>query len=685
MSDKRKYNKKSDYWRKFDPIQIQNQILPNQVNFLPDPITAGEPFYTSDASISTASYKRSGDIDSLGRSGQTRANAAGFGTPINRFSSIRMGMMPYEYAADGVNVREAIELCQKAYANVAIFRNAIDTMAEFANSEIYLEGGNKNSRDFFYRWFNKIRLWDLKDQYFREFYRSGNIFLYRIDGNLSLEDFNLLNKSYAAENLKKDKIPVKYILLNPFDIVAKRSTVFSTGAYEKILSEYDMERLRNPKDEYDQEIFDALPPDIKEKIKKGQYYASGLLIKLENDKLNYSFYKKQDYEPFAIPFGFPVLEDINAKLELKKMDQAITRTVENVILLITMGAEPEKGGINPKNLQAMQQLFLNESVGRVLVSDYTTKAEFIIPDISKIIGPAKYEVLNEDIRLGLQNIMTGTEKYNTTEIKSRIFMDKLDEARKAFLSDFLNREIRRVSTSLGFRSYPTAKFVEMDSKDQTELLRITTRLMELGVLTPAQGLDVFNTGKFPKAEEIGPLQEEFVKERKKGFYNPIVGGVPMIAPPAPKLPAGAAVPIGAGKPVGPEKSAVKNQTPKSAGRPTGKKEPKKTIKGYSRENIQKVIYKIEELKGKIEKNLKTLYKTESLNEVQKEVVDKLCESIVCASDFQDWNDQAENCVNDINLIEELHTLNDVLDISGEHELETYPSAILYHSNKLNEI
>ena len=683
MSDKRKYNKRSDYWEKFNQVQspmLPNQMLPNQNNFSPDPVSAGEPFYTSDASVSTASYRRASDNDSSGRTA-ARSNAAGFGTTVNRFSSIRMGMMPYEYAADGVNVREAIELCQKAYANVAIFRNAIDTMAEFANSEVYLEGGNKSSRDFFYRWFNKIRLWDLKDQYFREFYRSGNIFLYRIDGDLSLEDFNLLNKSYAAENLKKDKIPIKYILLNPFDIVAKRSTVFATGAYEKILSEYDMERLRNPKDQYDQEIFDALPPDIKEKIKKGQYYASGLLVKLENDKLSYSFYKKQDYEPFAIPFGFPVLEDINAKLELKKMDQAITRTVENVILLITMGTDPDKGGINPKNLQAMQQLFLNESVGRVLVSDYTTKAEFIIPDISKIIGPAKYEVLNEDIRLGLQNIMTGTEKYNTTEINARIFMDKLDEARKAFLNNFLNREIRRVSAALGFRSYPLAKFVEIDSKDQTELLRITTRLMELGVLTPAQGLDVFNTGRFPKAEEIGPLQEEYVKERKKGFYNPMVGGVPMIAPPAPKLPAGAAV----AAPIGGIKAPLKNSTPKSPGRPTGKKAPTKTIKGYSRDNIQKVVAKIEHLKTEIECQIKEKYKTDSLNETQVSIVDKLCESIICATEFTDWTEEAKNCVNDINKIEELHTIHDVLDISGEHELEIYPSAILYHSDKLNEI
>jgi hypothetical protein len=682
MSDKRKYTKKSLYWKKFDASQPETHPIYIQNSPIPPPVSAGEPFYTSDASITVDNYKRLEPSNHDRRNNTSRVNRSSFSGVFNRFSSIRMGMLPYEYAADGVNVREAIELCQKAYANVAVFRNSIDVMAEFANSEIYLEGGNKTSRDFFYRWFNKIRLWDLKDQYFREYYRSGNIFIYRVDGTLSLEDFNTLSKIYAEESLSANKIPIKYILLNPFDIVAKRSTTFSVGAYEKILSEYDMERLRNPKDDYDKEVLNGLPADVREKIKQGQYYTNGLLIKLDNEKLSYSFYKKQDYEPFAIPFGYPVLEDINAKLELKKMDQAITRTVENVILLITMGAEPDKGGINPQNLVAMQQLFMNESVGRVLVSDYTTKAEFIIPDISKIIGPEKYTVLNEDIRMGLQNIMLGTEKYNTTEVKARIFMDKLNEARRAFLNDFLQREIRRVSQDLGFRNIPTAKFVDMDSKDQTELLRITTRLMELGILTPQQGLGVFNTGKFPNSEEIGITQEEFVKDRKKGFYNPLVGGVPLIAPAVPKVSTASPAPAPAPAGAVPNGASGLNQTPKSPGRPTGKTAPSKTIKGYSRKNIQEVVGKIEDLRKSVEIEIKKRYKTKKLNEEQNKIVDNLCEAIVCASDMNDWNKEAQNCVNEIEKIENLQTLQEILNISAEHELNTYPSAILYHSEKV---
>ena len=682
MSAKRGYNKKSDYWRKFE--STQQSVLPQNglhSSSVP-PISSGEPFYTSDASIATASYSRSGDGDSGSRNGPVRQNRATITNVTNRFSSIRMGLLPYQYASDGVNVRETIELCQKAYANISVFRNAIDTMAEFANSEVYLEGGNKTSRDFFYRWFNKIRLSDLKDQYFREYYRSGNIFLYRVDGTLSIEDFNTLSKIYAAENISPSKIPLRYIVMNPFDIVARRSSAFSNGLYEKLLSEYDLERLRNPKDDYDKDLLNSLAPEEKEKLKKGQYYSNGLLVKLDPTRLVFSFYKKQDYEPFAIPFGYPVLDDINAKLELKKMDQAITRTVENVILLITMGAEPEKGGINPQNLVAMQQLFLNESVGRVLVSDYTTKAEFVMPDISKIIGPEKYQVLNEDIRQGLQNIMIGSEKYNTTEVKARIFMDKLNEARRAFLNDFLQREIRRVSQELGFRNIPTAKFVDMDSKDQTEMLRITTRLMELGVITPQQGLDVFNTGRFPNSEDIGMMQEEFVKDRKKGYYNPIVGGVPMIAPPAPKLPAGASPVAPAGPAVAKPQS---NQTPKSAGRPNGKKAPPKTVKGYSRANIQKVINKVEQLRAIVIDEIKIKYNSAELNEVQTGIVDNLCERIVCANEIENWEEEAKSCVTNINKIEELHTINDILNISMEHQLETYPSAILYHSNKENEL
>ena len=462
---KRKYTKRSEYWEQFNRTEHPSRPTTDEVV----PELLGEPFYTSTASYGQISNARR-QAASQSNFTSSRTNRAAFLNPIDRFSSIRIGLLPYQYANDGVTARDAIELCQKAYANVAVFRNAMDIMSEFTNTDIYLEGGTRKSREFFYEWFKRVNIINLKDQYFREYYRSGNIFLYRIDGKFKAEDYSRLMSQVGSINPSANKVPLRYILLNPYDVIARRATTFTySGAYQKVLSEYEIARLADPQTEEDLGIFRALDPETQKSIREGGYADQGIYIDLDPKRLSYSFYKKQDYEPFAIPFGFPVLEDINAKLELKKMDQAITRTVENVILLITMGADPDKGGINPNNLAAMQNLFKNESVGRVLVSDYTTKAEFIIPELNLVLGPEKYQILNEDIKQGLQNIVVGEEKFNSTQVKAQIFIDRLQESRYGFLNDFLNREIKRIAKELGFRSWPEAKMKDIDMRDEVQL------------------------------------------------------------------------------------------------------------------------------------------------------------------------------------------------------------------------
>jgi hypothetical protein len=318
-----------------------------------------------------------------------------------------------------------------------------------------------------------------------------------------------------------------------------------------------------------------------------------------------------------------------------------------------MGAPPDKGGINHNNLRAMQDLFRNESVGRVLISDYTTKADFVIPDLNKVLGPSKYETLNKDIEQGLQNIFFGDDKYGNISTKIDMFIDRLKESRQAFLNEFLQPEIKRIAKALGFRAYPEARFKEIDFKDNTQLLRVTTRLMELGVITPQQGLTVFNTGRFPQAEEIAPAQETFVSDREKGYYNPIVGGVPVTAPP----------------------ESETNKTPKSAGRPQGAI----TEANFSRKNIQEVIYKIETLDSTVKTKAKEVLGVKKLNKQQTSAIDELCKKIICAYEIDNWETKALECVNDFNQIESLGLLEEVTEIAESHQLDFYSAAILHHS------
>ena len=635
----RQYNKKSDYWTRFNKVQ---PVQVSQASY--EPKLMGEPFFKE---VSQASYNRAKENASPSK---TKVPRNGTDVNIGRYSLLSQGLLPYEYTKDGVDVRDAIILCQKAYANVAIVRNTIDIATEFANTDVYLEGGTERSREFFQKWFEKIKLWKLKDQYFREYYRSGNIFLYRIDGKFNAEDFKLLS-GLSENGIKNNKVPLRYILINPYDVVAKISSSFAEAVYEKILSEYELERLKNPKDDADVELLNGFDPEIQKQIKSKQYFRDGLNMKLDPKYLLYSFYKKQDYEPFAVPFAYPVLEDINAKIELKRIDQAIARTVENVILLITMGAEPDKGGINPANMTAMQNLFMNESVGRVLVSDYTTKADFVIPDLKKVVGKEKYEVLNDDIKEGLMNVMLGNEKYNGQSAKISFFMERLKEARNAFLNDVLQPEIIRISKDLGFRAWPTAKFTEIDLKDETQYMRTISRLMEIGILTPEQGIESINNGKLPNVADLSSAQQKFVADREKGYYNPIVGGVPMVQGATP-TPTAAPKQSGAGRPVGAT---------------------------ASRKDIQTTIYEVDAFMKAAEDFAAKKFAVASLSEEQKSNVANLCKKVIASSSREDWVASVQKCMANLDEIEKLQPMQSVLDTADEFLLDEYSAAILHHS------
>ena len=674
----RKYTKKSPYWNQFkSEAKSIDELLKNEESVTP--AFAGETFYTTEASYRRNVGQPTEDDISKGR-GSRKSR-----TPIcDKYSHIKGMHLPYSFKDSFISPRDTILLCQKAYANVPIFRNAVDVMAEFANSDIYLDGGSEKSKTFINKWMEKIQSWKIKDQYFREFYRSGNVFIYKLEGKFKSSDIAKLNKIYAERSDAATSIPMRYVFLNPYDFVADRSITFEadSGVYKKLLSEYDIERLRNPKTEYDQEVYESLPEDAKNKISSKGYNTDGVLIELDPDKLLYSFYKKQDYEPFATPFGFPVLDDINWKIELKKVDQAISRTVENVILLITMGNTPDKGGVNPNNLKAMQQLFANESVGRALIADYTTKADFVIPDLNKVLGPEKYQIVNEDIKEGLQNIIVGKENYSSTQVKAQIFLERLKEARNSFLNDFLQPQIKEVCKMVGLKNYPTAKFVEIDIKDEVQLQRVASRLIEMGIITPEQGMIAIKKGVYPNPEELPSAQEKFVQDREKGYYTPLAASQPILTTEDQKMKQeehDSRIEMHEQKPAPSQNKAI----PKDNGRPAGTKTKTNNLiaskNAYSRKSIQEVVYSIEKLQKNAEASLRKKINKKYLNKTQKELISNLIESIVVSSAQENWNSILSKCISDNEEIGNLQIMPEVLDISESHELVSYPAAILWHS------
>jgi len=583
-----------------------------------------------------------------------RRNKAGTIERTDKFKNIDDGLIPFKYTRTNyadrstIDIKDATILCQKAYYNFAQFRNVIDVMTEFSVSNLYFQGGTKKARDFFDALFKKINLWSFQDRFFREYYRSGNVFIYRFEGELTQEDTNRLSQILGRGPLDTSnvKIPVRYIIINPVDIQFSSGTSYLTGKYYKVLSEYELSRLRTITTEEDQQIFDSFDEETQHLIKVSKI--GSLRIVLNPERFRSVFYKKQDYEPFAVPMGYPVLEDINFKAELKKMDMAIARTMQQAILLVTMGSEPEKGGINQKNLESMQKLFENESVGRVLIADYTTKAQFVVPQISELLDPKKYETVNNDINMGLNNILIGGEKFSNQEAKIDVFLARLNQGRQAFLHDFLIPEIKRISKALGFRGYPTPYFEEVNLKDNTTQNRVYTRLLELGVLTPEETIKAIETGVLPDTETSLESQKITKDYRDQGYYNPIVGG---------------------------------SKPASEVGRPSGTtsipKEAAATV-SYSYTKIKDNILKYQQLQGSVESFLKKKHNKKKLNENQKNVAEEITKIIIANESIDSWNQNIEKyCNNPID--QNLERVNEVNDIAVRHNVDPFMASILLNS------
>lgn len=613
----------------------------------------------------------------------TRRNIAGSIQRTDRFANINEGLVPFKYSStiyggnkSLIDVRDAVILCQKCYYNFAIFRNIIDLMTEFSIGELYFRGGSSKSRDFFKALFNKINLWDFQDKFYREYYRSGNVFTYRFDSEVLPEDVKRISQVFGSKDdiqnleIEKMNIPSKYVILNPADIHMVGTANFGFGIYYKLLTAFELARLKNPQTEEDKLVFDSFTPEIQKQIQSG---IQSVLVPLDIKKVVMVFYKKQDYEPFSIPMGYPVLEDINFKAELKKIDMAICRTMQQIILLVTTGTEPDKGGINTKNIKTLQKIFENLSVGRVLIADYTTKAEFIIPDIGELLNPQKYDIVNKDINTGLNNVFAGDEKFANQQQKVEIFMSRLGQAQQSFLNNFLIPEIKRIAQSLGFKNFPTPYFKPGSLEDDINRSKIYARLIEMGILTPSQGLEAIQTNTLPDPSTMEDDQKEYKKQRDEGLYVPLI--------------------------IGAQNNNSEDST-LSSGRPSGTKSPQttKTVspigtskatnnniseKKFSLKKITSNLLLAQELEKQVTSEIKEIFNIKRINKLQKNTIEDITNLIIANENSDKWLSMAKEYSK--NPVDKNHSrVMEVNKIMEEHQVEPYLAGILFNSIKENK-
>jgi hypothetical protein len=317
------------------------------------------------------------------------------------------------------------------------------------------------------------------------------------------------------------------------------------------------------------------------------------------------------------------------------------------------------------------------------------------------MDPKKYEIVNNDINIGLNNIFFGTkETYSNQSSKIKVFIARLEQARQAFLHNFLMPEIRRIAKEMSFKNYPTPHFEEVSLKDDVLKERIYTRLLELGVLSPEETFQAMETGRFPDPDEALESQEKMRELRDKGYYEPLMGGPNTQEKLSEKTHQGAMElqkennksqekmnregpkqdPVSG--PAAPQMK--KEKTTEQKGRPGGTSGPRQTTKKatpvgaselYSIEKIKDNIVLAQKLENEVSAHLRKMHNKRKLSNKQKEIASEITNIIIANEDSENWTRSIkEYCENPTDKKQE--KVQEIHEIQAEHQVDAYLASIL---------
>jgi hypothetical protein len=225
------------------------------------------------------------------------------------------------------------------------------------------------------------------------------------------------------------------------------------------------------------------------------------------------------------------------------------------------------------------------------------------------------------------------------------------------MNEFIIPEMKKIGKNLGFKNLPVARFKDADFKNDMNLTRIYSRLIELGVLTPEEGVTAIETGRLPLPDESVESQKDFKKLQEEGLYQPLLN------------------------------KAQQQQTgrPAGTGTPQTTKAPRTAPTVQSSEAKPKInadlvaknLVKFDNLVEAVETTLKEKYNRKRLTKEQKEIIQTIAETIATNESPKDWTNKINDYINKpVQLNANMEKIN---EIAAEYGLDYKTAILLYHS------
>lgn len=446
------------------------------------------------------------------------------GSIANRFQNIdgttsvrdSYTRMDYEFFRPGEQIpkrfRDIMLACNGAYQKVGIVRQVVDLMGDFASQGIRLVHPNQSVERFYQEWFKQISGEERSERFLNYLYRMGNVVIKRSNGIIPPKVANNWKKSVAQEDLifkeefstSKMEIPLRYTFLNPLvlEVIGEEIAAFTGKVRYALKLPVNFYRSLNlPLHSFDPAILtEELPRDIQGALNNNDRY-----LLLDPAKIITCFYKKDDWDVWAYPMLYSLLDDLILFEKMKLADLTALDGVISHIRIWKLGSLEHKIFPTDAAIRKLASVLLNHTAGGAmdLIWGPDLTVEETKTDVYKFLGGEKYEGVTAHIHagLGVPSSISGAKGGTFSEgfLSLKTLVERLKYGRR-ILTLFWENEIKIVQEAMGFRYPAQVIFDNMNMHDESAEKALWIQLVDRDIVSIESVQEKF--GQIPEIENI---------------------------------------------------------------------------------------------------------------------------------------------------------------------------------------
>jgi hypothetical protein len=395
-----------------------------------------------------------------------------------------------------IKPKNVIRRAEEIYQRVGLVKNVIDLMGDFAVQGIRLVHKNKRIEKFYRNWFKKIEGKDRSERFLNNLYKTGNIVVNRQTGKLSIKVADKLYQSIASPDLQiknietirleKREIPWKYTFIDPVvvDVSAgPLSSFVQNKRYELVIPASLRKLINSPKTQAEKDVVAQLPAQILEAAQNKKPYP------LDPDKTLVFHYKKDDWQTWAYPMIYAIMDDITVIEKLKLADMAALDGAISNIRIFKLGSLEHKIAPTKAATAKLAQILSNNVGGGTMDLVWGPDIELLESktNVHQFLGESKYiPHLNAVYAgLGIPPTLTGTfGAAGTTNnfISLKTLTQRLQYGRDILIK-FWEHEIALVQKAMGFRYPAQIEFDRMDLSNEESEKALLVQLSDRNLIS----------------------------------------------------------------------------------------------------------------------------------------------------------------------------------------------------------